>query len=133
GHVTALLPTLLLAVAAAFAGQWLADRWRNSAALVVRRDSMLQATGRGSLWRWQWIVAGRTLAPAGLAPLLPVTLLLPRGPALMLAVALALVTVLATGSAFLRMVALIVDAQRWLDVQPLRPRDWLPQALLLPL
>jgi hypothetical protein len=129
----ALLPAALLALLGTATGHWLADHPPRLAAVRQRRYSMLQASGRGSLWRWQWIVAGRALTPRALAACLPVMLLIPRGPALLLGVAIVMLMVLATASAWLRMVALIVEAQRWLEVQPLRGRDWLPAALWLPL
>ena len=129
----ALLPAALLALLGAAAGHWLADHLPRLPAVRQRRYSMLQASGRGSLWRWQWIVAGRALTPRALAACLPVMLLIPRGPALLLGVAIVVVMTLATAAAWLRMVALIVEAQRWLDTQPLRGGDWLPAALWLPL
>lgn len=129
----AVLPLSVLALAAVAAGHWLADRRGPLQTARTPRYSMLDAAGRGTLWRWQWIVAGRALTPGALAACLPVLLLIPRGPALLLAVAIGLVVVLATASAWLRMVALIVTAQAWLDEQPLRPGDWLPAALWLPL
>lgn len=129
----ALLPAALLALLGAAAGHWLADHLPRLPAVRQRRYSMLQASGRGSLWRWQWIVAGRALTPRALAACLPVMLLIPRGPALLLGVAIVMVMTLATAAAWLRMVALIVEAQRWLDTQPLRGGDWLPAGLWLPL
>jgi hypothetical protein len=132
-RAVALLPAGLLALLGAAVGHWLADHPPRLGAARQRRYSMLQASGPGSLWRWQWIVAGRALTPRALAACLPVLLLIPRGPALLLGVAIVMVMVLATTAAWLRMLAVIVDAQRWLDVQPLPGRDWLPAALWLPL
>lgn len=132
----AVIPVMtLITLGGALVGQRLADR--QPAPPTRRRvqatDSVLHATGPGTFWRWQWIVAGRALTPNALAACLPVMLLIPRGPAQVLGVAIVLVMLLATAGAWLRMCALLVDAQRWLDGQPLRGGDWLPAALALPL
>ncbi len=127
-----LLMTVGSVIAAAL-GNLLGDRQQAVAAARRHRATPFTSTATGSLWQWQWLEAGASLAPRHLAPLLLVILLVPRGPAMMVLPALALVTLTASINGWVRAVNVIVAAHAWLQAEPVAPRRWLPQALRLPL
>jgi len=97
------------------------------------RSAVLRPRGRGSLWRWQVAEAGASLAPRSLAWALLVILLVPRGPAVMAAIALLLVLLVVLAHAWVRAVRVLPAAQRWLGAEPLPPRRLLLGCLPYPL
>ena len=100
---------------------------------IVPRESPFATRGRGSFWRWQWIEAGASLAPRRLAWALIAVLLVPRGPAAMVIVAVGLVALVAAATAWQRGLGVIPAAQRWIATQPVAPRRWLRACLAMPL
>lgn len=132
-----LLQALMLAASASVAaliGNVLGDFERTPARQTRPRETAFQTSrARGSMFSWQCIEAGASIAPRHLAPLLLVILLVPRGPLLMALVALLLLLVATGISAWRRAVMLIVQADRWLLVEPTPARIWLLQSLRLPL
>jgi len=98
-----------------------------------RRETAFTSHGVGSIPRWQWIEAGASLAPFRLAPMLLLIVLVPRGPAALAVIALALVMLATAINGWLRGVWVFVLAENWLGVQPLSTRTWLLPAIRLPL
>jgi hypothetical protein len=124
---------MIVLVAAGAAGHLLADlEWR---VLPKRRARELpQAVrGRGSLWRWQMIESAAALAPRRLAWMLLLILLVPRGPALMILPAIALVVLGGLVHAWQRSLAVIPAAQPLMAAQPVAASAWLRRALAWPL
>jgi len=145
----ALLGAALLALARAPAAAWgvlaslIAAAPLLDAALAHRqtwprrhrspRSTVFAAHGRGSLWRWQVIEGGIALAPRRLAWLLLLLLLVPRGPAQLILVALLLVGIGVAVMGWWRALAVLFAAQRWLAAQPLPARRLLLGCLPYPL
>ncbi|MCB1552476.1 MAG: hypothetical protein KDJ14_01615 [Xanthomonadales bacterium] len=124
------LPVGLL-LAAGVGGRW-AQRPPRAASQRTRRVTPFASRGRGTMSTWQLAEAGATLAPARLAPLLLVLLLMPRGPWTMILPALLLVIGLSLAHAWQRSVAVIPRAEAWLQTQPVRAGRWLRDAAALP-
>ncbi|MGQ0800338.1 MAG: hypothetical protein ACT4NL_09535 [Pseudomarimonas sp.] len=127
---------LLLAVcatAAALIGNALGDIDRAGQRHTRPREAAFPTPrAHGNLFNWQCIEAGASLAPRHLAPLLLVILLVPRGPLMMALVALLLLLIVTGVSAWKRAVMVIVQADRWLLVEPISTRIWLLQSLRMP-
>lgn len=91
-------------------------------------------TGRGRFWRWQWIESGAALRGRRIALAFWAWLLVPIGsgpqPVLALAVCGVLVAMLAT--AWQRSLAVLPQAQAWLDPQPLPAGTLLRATVVLP-
>ncbi len=122
------------AVTAAVFGNLLGDIDRAPRRHSRPRETAFQTGNpRGSVFNWQCIEAGASVAPRHLAPLLLVVLLVPRGPLLMALVALTLLLIATGISAWRRAVLVIVQADRWLLAEPVPARVWLLQSLRLPL
>ncbi len=121
------------ALAAASLGNWLGDIDGSPVIRGRRRETLFTSTATGSLRRWQWIEAGASLAPRHLAPLLVAILLVPRGPAAMAIAALVMVLMASAVSAWLRAVRVVIQAERWLAVEPISATTWLRQCLFVPL
>lgn len=121
------------ATAAALIGNALGDINRAGQRHSRPREAVFPTPrARGSLFNWQCIEAGASLAPRHLAPLLLVILLVPRGTLLMALVALILLLIVTGVSAWKRAVMVIVQADRWLLVEPISTRTWLLQSLRVP-
>lgn len=135
---------LMLVVAPAAGVAW--ARWRRPSAERATRAEAGDAAGtsrhlagRGCLWRWQMREALAGIGPRALRHGLWMLLLIPVG-AGALAAGLALATGLALAAylaAWRRGLEVLVQAERWLGAQPLRPRFWLsglgvPLALAAP-
>lgn len=118
---------------AALFGQALGDLDRAPRTGATARQRIDAIDGPGRFWRWQAIEALATFTPRQFAWLLLGILLVPRGGPAMALVAVALLAVTALLHAWQRMLAVIPQAQAWLQAQPLRGSDWLRLATPLPL
>lgn len=128
-----------LVLAAAAAGPLLADRIAARQSRRERAGSRVGDAGAGRLWRWQRVETGVALRGRQLALGLWALLLVPMGsgPATVVATLAAglLLAILAT--AWTRVLAVLPQAQAWLQSQPLAGWRWLaalvavPAALLL--
>lgn len=128
------LMVTVCAVVAALIGNAMGDIERAPHRQSRPRETAFQTSrARGSVFNWQCIEASASIAPRHLAPLLLVILLVPRGPLLMALVALTLLLIVTGVSAWRRAVMVIVQADRWLLVEPIPARAWLLQSLRLPL
>ncbi len=128
-------PLIAAALLATLAGSLLGATsagWRLPQRRRLRRHSPFLPRGRGSLWRWQRQCAGSALAPRSVAPLIALWLLVPRGPALMLGVALCLLALALLASAWRRMLGVFAAAHGWLAAEGIAARRWVGRALLLP-
>lgn len=99
------------------------------------REVLSSSHGSGRLWRWQLVEIGNLLSPRPLGLLLASWWLVPAGLPLHGAVIAAAGLLLAAliAAAWLRAVAVLAPAQRWLAAQPVTPWRLLQQWVALPL
>jgi len=100
---------------------------------VGPRETPFRVGRTPALSAWQWAEAGSSLAPARVAPLLLVLLLVPRGPWTLLFPALFGMSAIGLFNAFARATRVIVLAEAWLLPQGVAARAWLRGVLQVPL